>query len=173
MPILLIPLLLLVLLAALVVVVPLSLHLRYRQGRARRRVLGWVVRLNAWGLLSSVPLFLVVAWLGARWSVDAPRDAAVGLLCGGILGLVGLRLTRFEQVQGRLHYTPNRWLVLLLTILLALRIVLGIWLAWHRLNDAGVEGQAWMRLVDAGGLWSVAGVLLGYATAYAWGLSRR
>jgi hypothetical protein len=168
-----IPLLLLCIAGLWLVLLPLTLRQRYRYGTARRRAYGWVLRVNAWVLLVSVPGLLATAWLGTRWSIDALRDAALGLGLGAMLGVLGLLLTRFEHIDGRLHYTPNRWLVLLLTILVALRIVLGIWLAWHRLNDAGVEGQAWMRLVDAGGLWSVAGVLLGYATAYAWGLSRR
>lgn len=173
MPLVLLPLLLLMLIAALVIVVPLSLHMRYRQGRARRRALRWLLRINAWGMLSSVPVFLAMAWLGSRWSQDAVRDAVVGLMVGTALGVLGLLLTRFERVDGRLHYTPNRWLVLALTWLVALRIVIGAWIAWQRATgDAGAD-TAWVQVMDAGGLWGVGGVLLGYATAYAWGLHRR
>ncbi len=173
MPFLLLPLVVLTLVAALVIVVPLSLHMRYRQGRARRRALGWLLRINAWGLLTSVPLFLAMAWLGSRWSEDAVLDAAVGLLLGAALGVLGLLLTRFERVDGRLHYTPNRWLVLVLTWLVAMRLVIGAWTAWRRATGVAGADTGWVQAIDAGGLWAMGGVLLGYATTYAWGLHRR
>ncbi len=173
MPLLILPLLLVFLLAVGLVRVPLSLWQRYRQGHKRRRAFGWLVQLNAWMLLLTLPGFLAAAWLGSIWSADALRDAAIGLLTGALLGLLGLWLTRFERLQGALHYTPNRWLVLALTVLVALRIVLGAWWAWHRASGGQVEASSWQQLMEAGGLWAVGGVLLGYALAYAWGLRHR
>lgn len=173
MPLLLVPLLLIILVVAWLILLPLTLRQRYRYGHARRRAQGWMLRINAWVLLSSVPGLLVMAWLGTRWSTDALRDAFLGLWIGAALGGLGLVLTRFEHIDGRLHYTPNRWLVLALTVLVALRIAMGAWLAWHRVTADASDGGAWVQLVDAGGLWGVAGVLLGYAAAYAWGLYRR
>lgn len=79
MPLLLLPLLLLALVVAWFVLLPLSLRQRYRAGRARRRAQGWVLRINAWVLLLSLPGFLAAAWLGTAWSADAPRDAVAGL----------------------------------------------------------------------------------------------
>lgn len=173
MPLLLLPLFVILLVAILVVALPLSLRMRYRQGRARRRAFGWLLRFNAWALLSSVPVFLVMAWLGTHWSVDALQDASLGLVVGVALGGCGLLLTRFERVEGRLHYTPNRWLVLALTWLVALRIVIGVWATWRRATGSVGVDTGWAHVVDAGGLWAMGGVLLGYATAYAWGLHRR
>jgi hypothetical protein len=173
MPFLLVPLLLIILVVAWLILLPLTLRQRYRYGRARRRAQGWMLGINAWVMLSSVPGLMVMAWLGTRWSADALRDAVLGLGIGAALGGLGLVLTRFEHIDGRLHYTPNRWLVLALTVLVALRIAMGVWLAWHRMTGDGSDGEAWVQLVDAGGLWGVGGVLLGYAAAYAWGLYRR
>lgn len=64
--------------------------------------------------------------------------------------------------------TPNRWLVLGVSLLLAARIALGLWLAWADGTQAGAI--AWLT---RGGLLGVGGVLLGYACATAWGLRDR
>jgi uncharacterized membrane protein YidH (DUF202 family) len=142
---LILPLLLVFLLAVGLVLVPLSLWQRYRYGHKRRRAFGWLVQLNAWMLLLTLPGFLAAAWLGSVWSEDALRDAAIGLLAGGLLGFLGLWLTRFERLQGALHYTPNRWLVLALTLLVALRIVLGFWWTWHRCPGCQVSRSSCPR----------------------------
>jgi hypothetical protein len=145
---------------------PLSLWARYRAGRARRRAQGWVVRANAWLLVASLALFALSAWIASHWAPLALRDATLGALAGTALGIVGLWLTRFEREAGALVYTPNRWLVLGLTALVAARLLAGLWLAW-RGNGAA---QAWLQ---AGSLFAVGGVLLGYYLAYTWGLRAR
>ncbi|KRG71546.1 hypothetical protein [Pseudoxanthomonas dokdonensis] len=172
MPLLLIPVLLL-LAVLLLLLLPLSLWQRYRVGRARRRTLGWLVALNAWLLLVSVPCFLLAAWLGTLWSVDALRDAGIGLVAGIGLGIIGLWLARFEHGDRHLHYTPNRWLVLALTALVCLRIAVGMWWAWQRASGTATATGDWQLFVQGGGLWAVGGLLLGYATAFAWGVWAR
>jgi len=69
---------------------PVSLWARYRNGRARRRAQGWAVRTNAWLLALSVPLFLASVWIASLWLPQALRDACYGLLAGVCLGIVGL-----------------------------------------------------------------------------------
>jgi hypothetical protein len=149
-----------------VLLLPLTLWARYRAGRARRRAQAWVVRANAWLLVVSLALFALSAWIAGHWAPQALRDAALGALGGGALGIVGLWLTRFEREAGALVYTPNRWLVLGLTGLVAVRLLAGLWLAWH--GDGASSG--WLQ---AGSLFAVGGVLLGYYLAYTWGLRAR
>ena len=168
---LLLPLLLLALVALWLVLLPLTLWARYRAGRARRRAIGWAVRANAWLLAVSLPLFLLTAWATSRWAPDALRDAGVGLLLGVLLGIVSLWLTRFEQDARGLVYTPSRWPALLLTTLVALRIVAGLWVALR--HAAGHAQDAWMAWLEAGAWMGVAGLFLGYGLAYAWGLRAR
>lgn len=170
---LLLPLLLIAIIGLWLLLLPLMLRQRYRHGSARRRALGWVARVNAWLLAVSVLVLLATAWLGSLWIEDALRDAALGLIAGIAVGIVGLALTRFDAVDGALYYTPNRWLILGLTLLVIARVVLGIWLAWHRAAGAGETPAAWQAWVEAGGLWAIGGLLLGYAATYAWGLSMR
>lgn len=168
--ILLLPLLAACVFALWVLLLPLSVVQRYRYGRARRRVQPLAVRINAWLLAVSALLFLAGAWVAGHWIADAVRDASIGVTAGVAVGLLGSRLDRFEATDRGLYRTPNRWLVLALATLLALRILLGLWLAWSG-SAAGEAGwQAWL---DRGGLLGVAGVLIGYALATAWALRVR
>jgi len=171
------PLLLLLVLGVLALVavwlllLPVSLWARYASGRARRRAQHWVIRGNAWLLAFSVPLFLLSAWLASRWMHAALRDAVLGLLLGALVGIARLWLTRFERDAKGLIYTPNRWLVLGLTTLVALRVAACFWMAWRHATGDAVDALA--DAIDAGAWTGVAGVFLGYALAYAWGLRAR
>ncbi len=168
---LLLPLGLLALVALWLVLLPISLWARYASGRARRRAQHWVIRANAWLLAFSVPLLLLSAWLASHWMHAALRDASVGLLLGALVGIASLWLTRFERDAKGLFYTPNRWLILAMTTLVALRIAVGVWVAWRHATSGAVDALTdWIQ----GGAWSgVAGVFLGYALAYTWGLRAR
>jgi hypothetical protein len=167
---LLLPLLLLAVATLWALLLPVSLWLRYRNGRARRRAQGWGIRLNAWLLLASTVGFLLTAAIAAHWREDALRDGGLGLLAGVAVGIVGLWLTRFERDAEGFHYTPNRWLVLALTVAVAARLVLGLVATWNAtFGTATVPGGAW----HAGGLWALAGLLLGYWLATTWGLRAR
>jgi hypothetical protein len=159
------------LLALWLVLLPVSLWARYASGRARRRAQGWVVRGNAWILVFVLPIFLVSAWVATRWMDDALRDGCLGLLVGIAIGLVGLWLTRFERDAKGWIYTPNRWVVLVLTSIVALRVLAGLWMAWGQVSG-GVSGT-FGDLLDAGAWTAIAGVFLGYGLAYTWGLRAR
>ena len=168
MPLLLLPLLVAGLFALWVVLLPLTIIQRYRHGRARRRVQPWAVRINAWLLALSALCFLGAATVVGYWIPDALADAATGLAIGAGVGVLGLRLDRVESTPEGLFRTPNRWLLLLIALLLAARVVMGFWLAWS--DGSGAATWSW---VTRGGLLGVGGVLLGYALATAWGLHMR
>jgi hypothetical protein len=171
MPLLLIPLGALVLFALWLVLLPVSLWVRYSTGRAKRRAQGWVVRGNAWLLAVSMPIFLLTAWIAGHWVDDAVYDAVFGLGLGALVGIVSLWTTRFERDQKGLLYTPNRWLVLGLTTLVAVRILAGLWVAWR--NMSGDTADTLGLWLEAGAWMGVAGVFLGYGLAYTWGLRAR
>ena len=142
MPLLLLPVVLLAMVMLWALLLPLGLWQRYRRGRARRVAVPWAVRLNGWLLLGST---------------------------GVVVGIAGLWLTRFDTApDGRLHYTPNRWLVLGLTLLVAGRIGFGLLQAMHWWDGAATD---W--LARQGTLLAVAGLLLGHYLAYSLGLRRR
>lgn len=170
MPLLLIPLLVLGLVLLYLLVLPLSLLQRYRSGRARRSAQPWVIAVNAWMLLLSTAGFLLGAWISGRWVDGALTHALLGLAIGALLGLLGLGLTRFEREPRGGFYTPNRWLVLGLTLVVAGRIAFGFWHAWQW-TRSGADHASW--LAQQGGLLAVGGLLLGHYLAYTWGLRAR
>lgn len=165
---LLIPLIVVVVLTLWAILLPFSLWARYSAGRARRRAQPWVISVNAWLLAVSVLIFITTAALAAWWMEHALRDAAIGLLTGCALGALGLWTTRFEGTGTSIHYTPNRWVVVGLTAVIAIRLGLGLWLTWQHL--AGSSGGSVSAIVKAGGWMGVAGLLFGYHLVYAWGL---
>ena len=167
---LLLPLAVLALLLIGMLLLPLGLLLRYRRGRARQRAFGWIVASNAWLMLVSVAVFLISAWASGMWVPRALYWAISGVLAGMLVGLVGVWRTRFETTPGGFHYTPDRWLVMLLTAVVALRIGLGMWQGINRVRGMGT---AMGLLADAGSLFAMAGLLLGYHLMYSWGLRQR
>ena len=172
MPLLLLPFALLLLLALLLVLWPLGLWLRLRSGHARRRAHPLWVMLNTWTLSLSAALLLVGAALAGLWIDGAGWSAAAGLLAGLALGAFGLRLARFEAGAGQLHYTASAWLMTALTLLVAARVALAAWQAWHRAWEGVPAPVPWAWLAEPASLWAMGGLLLGYHLAFAIGLRR-
>lgn len=176
MPLLLIPVVLLFAFAALALLWPVGLWLRFRSGSARRRAIAWVAGSNAVLLALSAGLFGLASALAGAWVDGALLNALGGLAAGVVLAQAGLRATRFEFAAGALHYTPNRALVLALTLLVAVRALLAVWQLWRRWHGEAPDpdAAAWWRLAtDPAGLFAAAGLLLGYHAAYARGLGAR
>ncbi len=167
---LLIPLLLAGVAALWALLLPIALIQRYRRGRARRRAIGWAVTVNAWLLTASALLLIATAWGLGHWIDGALRHALIGLLAGVVVGIAGVWLTRFEPGAAGLYYTPNRWLVLAVTVLVAARIAFGLLRGWQ-LWQADAASTVWLD--QQAGLLAVGGLLLGYYLAYTWGLRRR
>ena len=173
MPIIVFALLLFVVLAFAGVVL-LSLALRYRAGTARRQPRRWVASLNVWMTSFSAVFFLSFTFLLSFWVDSAFRFALIGMGCGGILGLVGLAMTRWESQPEGLFYTPSRWLALLVTLAIAARFVYGWWRATHS-GSSSPSDQHW--LITASGsqlsLAVAAGLIAYYLGVLRWSASSR
>jgi hypothetical protein len=171
-PIIVLALLLFVLLAFAGVVL-LSLALRYRAGTARRQARRWVASLNMWMTSVSAVFFLSFTFVLSFWVDSAFRFALIGMGCGGILGLVGLAMTRWESEPQGLFFTPSRWLALIITLAIAARFVYGWWRATHPGSNAPGD-QHW--LITASGTQlslAVAAGLIGYYLVYSVGVRLR
>jgi hypothetical protein len=171
-PLIILALLVFVLLA-LAGVVLLSLAVRYRAGTARRQARRWVASLNVWVTSFSVLFFLSFTLLLSFWVGSAFRFALIGMAFGGILGLVGLAMTRWESQPEGLFYTPSRWLALLVTLTIAARFVYGWWRATYSGSPSSGD-QHW--LIAASGTQlsvAVAAGLIAYYLVYSIGVRLR
>lgn len=157
---------------AIVALVPLSIVMRYRVGTSRRRARAWVITLNATGITLSVIVFLAGAALTNIWVPDAFAYAGTGLAIGCALGALGLWLTHWESARGSLYYTPNRFLVLLLTLVVVARLFYGVWRAWHAWR-AGLEGASWAAASGVAGSLAAGAIVLGYYLLYWIGVRQR
>jgi hypothetical protein len=171
-PIIVLALLVFILLAFAGVIL-LSLAVRYRAGTARRQARRWVASLSVWATSFSAVFFLSFTFLLSFWVDSAFRFALIGMGCGGILGLLGLAITRWESQSERLFYTPSRWLALLVMLAIAARFVYGWWRAMHSGSNAPGD-QHW--LITASGTQlslAVAAGLIGYYLVYSVGVRLR
>jgi hypothetical protein len=158
-----VPLLLLAifLVLAVIALIPISIVQRFRSGTARRPARAWVAALNLGAVAFSVLLFVFGALVTTRWVPEALRYTLAGLGLGSALGFAGIVLTRWERVRGRLHYTPNRWLVLAVTLVVAARVCYGFWRSWEAWR-ASVESMTWVAASGVAGSMSGGAVVLGY-----------
>lgn len=93
---------------AVIALIPISIIQRFRVGTSRRPARGWVAGLNLGAVTFSAALFIAGAYVTSRWIPEALTYTLAGLGVGALLGLLGIALTRWEYLSGRLHYTPNR-----------------------------------------------------------------
>lgn len=171
MPFLLLALVLLVPLAV-IAVMPLILMQRYRAGTARRLARPWVATLNVVAMALSAALFLLTAAVTSAWVPNAFTSAGLGLAGGCVLGGLGLWLSRWEPTPHSLHYTPNRWLVLAITLAVTLRVLYGFWRGWMTVR-ATADGTSVIAAFGVAGSLGVAAVVIGYYLAYGIGVRHR
>lgn len=146
---------------AFIAVIPFSIIQRFRMGTARRQARRWVATVNLVAIALSVTLFLLGALITSQWIPEALTYTVSGLAAGCVLGLLGTALTRWEYTGGRVQYTPNRWLVLTVTLLVTARVLYGFWRTWEAWR-ASVESAAWVAASGVAGSMSAGAVVLGY-----------
>ena len=156
----------------LVALVPISLMLRYRASTARRMARGWVQAINVVAIGLSATLLLAAAALANLRVPRAFTYAAAGLLGGCVLGVLGLALSRWEVTPRGLHYTPSRALVLAIMLVVASRMVYGVWRAWHAWHQP-LTDTSWLAASGAAGSLAAGAVVIGYFLAYNAGVWRR
>ena len=169
-----VPLLLLVLLLplALVALMPVVLVQRYRAGTARRLARPWIASLTLAAMSLSAVCFLLAAAVTTIWLPNALGASAAGLSVGYALGVLGLGLTRWEPTARTLHYTPNRWLVLAITLVVSARVLYGL-SRWWRIAQTGVDDTSFVAAVGVPESLAAGAAVLGYYLAYTAGLRRR
>ena len=163
---------LIVLPAVIALSVPLSILQRYRAGTARRPARGWVAATNLFFMALSVALFIGGAAFTNMWVPGTLPYSLAGILGGCLLGLIGLGLTEWEVTPRTLHYTPNRWLILTITLIVTVRLGFGFWRAWSAWHNTP-DTASWLAQSGLAGSMSIGAVVLGYYLVYWAGLWRR
>ena len=127
------PLIALAILFVLLVIalIPISIVQRFRTGTAERPARRWVATLNLVAVAFSVFLFVGGAFVTSQLVPGVLTYTLAGVAVGCLLGALGVALTRWQYVAGRLRYTPNRLLVLALTVVVAARVLYGFWRMWE------------------------------------------
>lgn len=156
---------------AFVALLPLSIVQRYRVGTARRLGRSWVATLNVVIIGFSAVLFILATAVMSAWVPETFLYAVAGFAGGGMLGLLGLKLTRWEPTARAMHYTPNRVLVLIITLAVTARVLHGFWRAWQAW-DAAESSASWLAASGAAGSLAVGAVVLGYYLTYWAGVAR-
>ena len=172
MPLLVIPAIVLIAVIVGIALMPIGLVQRYRAGTTRRIARGWLIALNISALAISVVLFLGSAALTSVWIRNAFSYSLIGLAAGCICGVLGLVLTKWEPERNRLYYTPNRLLVLSLTLIITARLVYGVW----RLTQGWAPSSgdnSWLRQSGIPGSMAAGALVLGYTFTYWIGLGRQ
>lgn len=172
MPLLAVAVVFVVVIIFMVIMLPLSIALRFRASSKQRRAWGWLISLNLVAALISSAILLVTAAVSNAWIPNAFRYTLIGSACGFALGFVGLGLSRWETTAQGVHYTPNRWLILLLTLIVTTRIFYGFWRAWHAWQTTPA-GASWLAASGAAGSMGAGAAVLGYYVIYWAGLQRR
>jgi hypothetical protein len=149
--------------------VPFALVFRYYHGARRRRFRAWLATLNVFSLTLSVLFFLVTAAVTNRWVPDAFSYTTLGLASGASLALAGLALTRWDRAGGDLFYTPNRILVLTISIVVAARIAYGFWRGWHSWR-ASEGNEPLLASIGLPASMAAGAMVLGYYLVYWLGL---
>jgi hypothetical protein len=169
-----VPLLLLLLALPLIFVAltPLMLWQRYRTGKARRLARPWVATFALVMIVVSTILFLVGAAMTSFWVTGAFSGGAAGLGAGMLLGVLGLLLTRWEATPRSLHYTPNRWLILFVTVIVSARVLYGLYRS-ALVAQAGVAGTSIVLAFGIPESLAAGGAVIGYYLAYNAGLRWR
>ena len=168
------PLILLLLLVPIVVIalMPLMLIQRYRAGKARRLARPWVATLNL-----AVMAFSAVFFLLRRAVHDDLDSQGVHGRGDGTGGWCPARRARAgDHPVGTdtraLHYTPNRWLVLIVTLIVSARVLYGLFRSLA-MAQAGFSGGALVTAFGVPESLAAGAIVIGYYLAYNAGLRWR
>ena len=165
-------LLLLLVPVAVIALMPLLLIQRYRAGKARRQARPWAVTLNLAVMAFSAVFFLISAAFTTLWIPKSFAGAALGMAAGLLLGIFGLLVTRWEADARALHYTPNSWLVLIVTLIVSVRVGYGLFRTIAA-AQAGVSGGALATAFGVPESLAAGAMVIGYYLAFNAGLRWR
>jgi hypothetical protein len=119
---------------AIVALIAWRLYSRVRRSLGRQRLSA----VRPWSTVTILPLIIALLALQSRTQPLVGVALACGVASGIALGVLGVRLTRFEASADGLYYTPSAHLGIALSTLLVCRVL------WRFLVDGlpGAPGAA-------------------------------
>jgi Na+-translocating ferredoxin:NAD+ oxidoreductase RnfA subunit len=146
--------------------------LAWRMKSRMRRLIGRqrLSRVRPWVTVVIFPLLIAMLTYPALQQQHLGLYLALGIVVGIGLGVLGLRLTRFEVTTEGLFYTPSAHLGAVLSTLLVARIAYR--LAVRGFTDPGAGSAAALGAGLTPLTLLLFGTLAGYYTSYAIGLLR-
>ncbi|MDO8652650.1 MAG: hypothetical protein Q7R66_10705 [Undibacterium sp.] len=150
---------------ALIPLVAWRVYSRFRRLVGRQRL----SKVRPWITLAIFPALLVLLGFAAHAHLERLWWLAGGLGLGALLGIFGLRKTRFEPTPEGLFYTPNAHLGIALSLLFVVRLMFRLIEVYAIAPGTahGMDDFARSPLTLA-----VFGLLAGYYMTYAIGLLR-
>lgn len=104
---------------AIIALIGWRLYARIRRNIGRQHFTPW----RSWTSVTLFPLLILLLALGLRFKAPIMGTSlAGGLVLGVIMGVIGLRLTRYESTPEGLFYVPSAHIGVLLSTLLVCRI---------------------------------------------------
>lgn len=159
--------------AVAVPLVGLILYRRVRRnfGRQPLRVGRLMLRSGLLALVAAI--LLVVGLVGAGAASTAGLGVLAGLAAGGVLAVVGLRMTRFEHGASGHWYTPNPMIGVALTALLLGRLAYRFFAVRALSATATAADPSSLEALQRSPLTlALAALLIGYYLVYCIGLLR-
>jgi len=154
---------------ALLFLVPLlvwRIYSRLKKLVARQKSQPW----RHWLVAIAFPALIVFLAFTTRFELLPLSSLGAGVLAGCWLAVLGLKLTRFEQVGKDFYFTQHRYLALVVTMVFVARLLYrGMEIYLNTRLDVPVPpppfGQSPLTM-------AAYGLLTGYYSLYAWGLLR-
>jgi hypothetical protein len=156
----------------LVAMTPFLLIQRYRVGSSRRPARPWLATLAVVSMSLSALVFLAGSAFSSIWVPHAFTYAASGTVFGLMIGIAGVLVTRWEATHRTLHFTPNRWFVLVMTLLVSVRVLFGLY-RMALAADAGLTGKSLFSAFGIAESLGAGGIVIGYYLAYSLGVRWR
>jgi len=126
-------------------------------------------RVRPWITLIIFPTIVLLLAYAAHWHFERLWWLAGGLVFGSLLGVYGLRQTRFESTPQGLFYTPHAHLGIALSLLLVGRFLYRL-IELYGLETTAPRGAP--EFARSPLTLAIFGLLAGYYIAYAVGLVR-
>lgn len=154
---------------ALLCLVPLlvwRIYSRLKKLVARQKSQPW----RHWLAAIFFPALILFLATTTRFEMLPLSSLGAGVLAGGWLAVLGLKLTRFEQAGKDFYFTQHRYLALVVTMVFVARLLYrGMEIYLNTRLDVPVPpppfGQSGLTM-------AAYGLLSGYYGLYAWGLLR-